>query len=149
MKKNRAFLPILLSIILLPAIFSCKQDPVLEIEDPISMPDSTMIDTDQEPTDTVEMNSGSTCDTTEVSFSAFIVPLIQENCIECHSGDEPRGGVHLNSHEGVKKVADEGRLYGAVAWLGGYEAMPQGRAKLPDCDISKIKVWIDAGTPND
>jgi hypothetical protein len=38
-------------------------------------------------------------------------------------------------------------LYGALSWAAGYKTMPQGGSKLSDCQLAKIKSWVDAGAP--
>jgi hypothetical protein len=37
---------------------------------------------------------------------------------------------------------------GAITHAPGFTPMPQGGAKLPACEIAKIKAWVDAGSPN-
>lgn len=92
-------------------------------------------------------DSGS-CNTTGVTFSGTIQPILSNKCTGCHSGPSPSGGVRLNTHAGVAAVANDGRLYGAIAHLQGFEPMPQGGDQLPQCDIDRIRAWIDAGAPN-
>ena len=86
--------------------------------------------------------------TSAVSYASSILPLLVDHCQHCHSGDNAFGGVRLDSYEGTKKVADQGRLYGAVSWQGAYENMPQGEAQLPVCDILNIRVWVAGGAMN-
>ncbi len=69
-------------------------------------------------------------------------------CIGCHGAVGPSGNINLNTYAGVKTVADNGRLYGAVSHAAGYDPMPQGGDKLNACDLKKLKAWIDAGAPN-
>ena len=88
------------------------------------------------------------CDTFNVTFSASVKPILQNSCQGCHSGASPSAGIDLSTHAGVQTVALNGRLYGAVNHVTGYKPMPQGGNKLPFCDIRKIKIWIDAGAPN-
>ena len=88
------------------------------------------------------------CDTDEVSYADFVAPTIDTHCAGCHGGATPSGGIELTDHTGVKSAADNGSLYGAIAWESGFEPMPQGGDQLPDCTIDKIKSWIDAGAPN-
>lgn len=88
------------------------------------------------------------CDTTNVSYSQTVKPILNDHCIACHNSNGASGDINLSSHAGVSHAAASGKLYGAIAHLGGYEAMPKGGNKLADCDIQKIKAWIDAGTPN-
>lgn len=88
------------------------------------------------------------CDTDNVSYSQLVEPVLTTYCKGCHSGSAPSGGISLDSYSGVKIVADNGRLYGAIAWQNGFVAMPQGGNQLPQCTIDQIKSWIDAGAPN-
>ena len=57
-------------------------------------------------------NAG-TCNTDNISYSQFIKPTLTNTCIGCHSGSAPSGGVTLNTYQGVRAVALDGRLYGA------------------------------------
>lgn len=122
-------------------LFACTKDSLLDI--PLVQSTIDTLQSDMYPeVDFLD------CDTSEVTFSATIVPLISEQCLQCHSGNAPLGGVHLGSYEGVKKVADSGRLYGALSWQPGYEAMPQGKDRLSPCILAEIRTWIDSGAPN-
>ena len=88
------------------------------------------------------------CDTANVTYSGTIAPLMAENCNDCHNSVLANGGVITETYEGLKIVADNGRLEGAVFHEPGYSPMPQGLPQLPDCDLAKIKIWIDAGALN-
>lgn len=87
------------------------------------------------------------CDTTNVKFSTHIKPLIQNNCQGCHSGAAPGGGINLATYAGVKAIADNGKFFGSISHLTGYKAMPQNGNKLTDCQITKVKIWINQGSP--
>ncbi len=87
------------------------------------------------------------CDTTNVSFSQTLSPVINTFCKGCHSGTNPSAGIGLDTYNGVKTVALNGKLYGAIAWSTGFQKMPQGGNKLDACTISQFKSWIDAGAP--
>lgn len=93
-----------------------------------------------------EENS-SNCDINSISFASFVRPSLAA-CITCHRVGNAGGGVSLDTYFGVKEVAENGRLYGAIAWQGGFVNMPLGGSKLEDCKIKKIKSWIDAGAAN-
>ncbi|NDK56634.1 c-type cytochrome domain-containing protein [Pontibacter fetidus] len=88
------------------------------------------------------------CNTTNVSFSGTIKPIFAKYCTGCHSGTAPTGGINLTLYTDAAGVAKSGRLVGAVTHASGFVPMPQGGAKLPQCDIDKIKVWVNAGAPN-
>ncbi|MBV6425601.1 MAG: hypothetical protein KIPDCIKN_00082 [Haliscomenobacter sp.] len=88
------------------------------------------------------------CDTSNVKYSTDIAPIVQSSCSNgCHNGNTPSAGFRLDSYAAIKVKVDQGRLYGAVAQLAGFSAMPVG-GRLSDCNISKIKAWVDAGAPN-
>lgn len=95
-----------------------------------------------------DANAGQ-CNTQNMSFANDIRPIIIQNaCQGCHSGTAPSGGINLSAHNGVAAVANNGRLYGAIARQPGFVAMPFGGNQLPQCSIDKIKAWIDTGSPN-
>lgn len=94
-------------------------------------------------------NEGATgCDTTNIQFSTYVWPVIVNKCKGCHSGSSPSGSISLTNYNQVKAVGLNGKLYGSIAQQNGYVAMPSTGNKLSDCQISKIKAWIDAGMPN-
>ena len=88
------------------------------------------------------------CDTENVSFAATIQPVLQSNCTGCHGGGSPSAGIDLTGYAGVKTVADDGRLYGSIAWQPGFSPMPQGGAQLSECAIAQFESWIEAGALN-
>jgi hypothetical protein len=93
-----------------------------------------------------------TCDTTNVSYSLSIAPIMAANCNSCHTATNANGGVITDTWDGLNNVAKEGKnskLWNAVNWTyGGSKNMPSGGSKLPDCDLSKVNTWINAGAPN-
>ncbi|MCB0795413.1 MAG: c-type cytochrome [Flavobacteriales bacterium] len=88
------------------------------------------------------------CDTTNVTYSATIAPLLQQKCNGCHGGANPQGGYSLTSWGAVNTLATEGRLLGAVQHQVGYTPMPPAGGMLPQCDIDKIAIWVQQGAPN-
>ena len=90
-------------------------------------------------------SSANNCDTTSVTYSQTVKPILTTNCVGCHSGSSASGGVRLNTHDGVSSVAQNGRLWGAISHQNGYTPMPQNADPLPDCDLKQIKAWIDDG----
>lgn len=87
------------------------------------------------------------CDTSNISYSGIIEPIINISCKSCHSGTNPKGGVSLNNYTNVASLAASGFLMNVLL---GNEAplMPQGGA-LPDCKIGQIEIWVNKGFPND
>ncbi|QEC68546.1 hypothetical protein FRZ67_14985 [Panacibacter ginsenosidivorans] len=88
------------------------------------------------------------CDTSIYTYSGAVNGIMQNNCVACHSASLKNGGVDLSTYNGVKSAAVAGKLMGTITHSTGYVAMPQGAAKLGDCEIKQIQKWIDSGTPN-
>ncbi len=89
------------------------------------------------------------CDTTNITFTSTIYPLMVTNCKGCHTGTSPGGNISLNTYTDIKTIAIDptGRFIGALLHDPKFKPMPNN-TKLSDCDINKIKIWIRAGTPN-
>jgi hypothetical protein len=88
------------------------------------------------------------CDTTVVTYSGTVAPRMQANCEGCHNSNSAAGNVNLSNYSGVLVVAANGKLFGAINHNAGYAAMPQGGNKLPQCEIDEIRIWVNAGAPN-
>ena len=89
------------------------------------------------------------CETANVSYATNISSIMSVyGCLSCHGSANPSAGVVLNNYSGVKTSADNGSLYGSLTHNSGFAPMPQGGSKISNCDLSRIKAWIDAGAPN-
>jgi len=60
------------------------------------------------------------------------------------------GGYNYEDFPTFQAQAKSGILYGNLeAPIGTVSFMPQGgTTRLPDCEISQIKAWIDQGAQN-
>lgn len=88
------------------------------------------------------------CDTAAVKYATSVLPVLSSNCINCHGGATPSAGISLDNYAGVKVQVDNGRLWGAVSHSASYSPMPKNSAKLNNCSLDKIRIWIAAGAPN-
>ncbi len=102
------------------------------------------------------------CDTTAVSYSATVAPIIADNnCNTCHSSGAARGsggGIVLDTYVGVQGSALAGQLVPAVRQDAScascvpayptYEPMPKGGNKIDDCSIKQIAAWVNQGAKN-
>ena len=88
------------------------------------------------------------CDTADVTYSLTVKPIINDNCIVCHSQASQQGSVVLETYNDIQVYASSGQLLGAIKHQPGYSPMPQGGAKLSDCNILKIEKWVLSGIPN-
>jgi uncharacterized membrane protein len=84
------------------------------------------------------------CDTTNMTYTADIAPIISSNCIGCHSGASPSGGILLSNYAQVAAQASNGTLQAVVSHSAGVAAMPPGN-RISDCNVSKIKAWANQG----
>ena len=89
-----------------------------------------------------------TCDTTIITYSGSVNPILTANCTGCHSGANAPAGVKMDAHASVKLVATSGKLMGSINHAAGYSPMPKNGTKLSECNIAKIRQWVAAGAPN-
>lgn len=87
------------------------------------------------------------CDTTAISYSLDIEPIIDVQCKICHQQPTPDAGLSLENYDEVKAIAVNGSLVHSINATGGYSIMPVS-GKMIQCNIDKIDAWIQAGTPN-
>lgn len=88
------------------------------------------------------------CDTAIVKYSTTVTRIMNTSCNSCHGGSFSAGQAKLDTYEGVKVQAMNGKLYGTISHSPGYDAMPLYAPMLGVCDILAIKKWIDEGAPN-
>lgn len=99
--------------------------------------------------DLVYPSTNANCDTTTVTYSATIAPLMNASCNSCHGGTAVAGaGIVLDTYAGVKTYAANGKLLNSILQNGTASAMPKGSSKLPDCSINKVRAWINRGMLN-
>jgi len=81
-----------------------------------------------------ELYPPDTCDTTQVTYSGTIAPIIELNCFACHEGEQSLSGIPLNGYGHLKAMVDAGRVIGALRHLEGFSPMPQNASSLPECE---------------
>lgn len=93
------------------------------------------------------------CDTTNVSFSQDVMPIITTHCKGCHSGTSPQANIVLEDYGTVQSVASTQRngislLSGVINHQAGFKNMPYNQPKISTCKILTIESWINKGMPN-
>jgi hypothetical protein len=89
------------------------------------------------------------CDTTNVTYSSTVVPILNTHCYGCHNPGSPFGaGIVLNTYTDLMVYVENGRFWGSISHDPGYSPMPKGGAKLSACNLLKIKKWIEDGAVN-
>ena len=93
-----------------------------------------------------------TCDTASAKFAAFMSPLMTAQCAtsNCHSTSRQAGGINLSSYTTIKSfiTSNKSVFLGSIKHSAGFSQMPDGGAKLSDCNITKIETWINNGLLN-
>ena len=92
-----------------------------------------------------------TCDlSAESKFSTDVLPILNANCnfSGCHNTTSAAAGVILDTYNGVRSQALNGRLIGSMNQVSGYSPMPKGNSKLPACTLAKIEKWVTSDAPN-
>ena len=121
MKKFCSFLPVLLILVV---VLSCSKK------------------------NEEELSGGTTCNSTNMTYDTNIKPILQSACFSCHGNGLSQDGINFDTYAGVKAVADNGKLVGAITHASGFSPMPQSAPKLSDCNINKIKDWVNHGALN-
>jgi mono/diheme cytochrome c family protein len=86
----------------------------------------------------------STCDTTNITYTANIAPIFADNCNGCHNSSS--GNIILDNYTAQKNNID--KIWLAINHLPGASAMPKNGNKLSDCDIAKISRWKNLQMPS-
>lgn len=93
------------------------------------------------------------CDTvSDISFTRQVWPLVQSNCLGCHTASNPSGGVNLSNYLQVKHYAET--LSGGTPILVGTLRHQQGFVPMPPsgmlnaCQLRTFELWIAQGLKN-
>ncbi len=94
-------------------------------------------------------------------FESQILPILSENCYECHSvqAKKVKAGLWLDSREGVLKGGDNGPvivagdpdksvLITAVKYTDPDLRMPPDDKKLSEAQIADLVAWVQMGAPD-
>jgi mono/diheme cytochrome c family protein len=90
----------------------------------------------------------------EEFFEAKVRPVIANRCLDCHGSEKSKGGLRLDSRDGVLKGAesgpvvlpgkpDESPLIAAIRYDGDVQMPPKG--KLKDEEIAVLTEWVKRG----
>ncbi|MES2761813.1 MAG: hypothetical protein V4677_06390 [Bacteroidota bacterium] len=92
------------------------------------------------------------CDT--ISFDKHIKPIIEANCISCHTpGQIGNGDFDTDMYAGLKSKVDNNTLKGRAVDRTIFPNMPYSDPPyslppLSESDRKTLGCWIDAGAPN-
>ena len=91
---------------------------------------------------------GANCTTENVSFSQTVWPILNNNCVSCHSGPNASGGITMGNYNELIVAVNGGRFIGSIKHEAGFSSMPKNAPKLNDCNINQIDAWIAQGMLN-
>ena len=94
-----------------------------------------------------ELNPAYDCDTYLTSFSSHIEPLVAQNCMGCHSGDSPDGGLALTTYAEIRSAAFSGAIEDRVNRGSGDAQLMPPNGPLSSCNLEYLTFWIAAGAP--
>ena len=87
------------------------------------------------------------CDTIDVSYNELKY-IFTGICSICHNEVSTfRAGIVMDSYKNVVSSINTGLVLPAINHADGVIPMPNGMAKLSDCDLAKINSWIKRGMP--
>src|ERR1019366_1721804 len=89
------------------------------------------------------------------NFNSQVAPILQKNCLACHSSASKMGGLVMESYPALMKggahgteiVPGKADQSGMLQMLEGkvQPRMPLGGDPLPAADIATLKAWIEGG----
>ena len=89
------------------------------------------------------------CDTTNVTFIGTILPILNNNCLSCHSNNTAASSGNNIRLENINDFAARSvAVAGAINHTGSFSPMPKNGGKLKACSINQIEIWIRNGMTN-
>jgi hypothetical protein len=91
------------------------------------------------------------CDTANIQYSEQITDILSSYCFACHDNSSyttAGSDILLEGYDNLINYVNNGALSGALNHEEGYSPMPKNSAKLHDCNLTIIDLWITSGSPN-
>ena len=94
----------------------------------------------------------------KINYEEHIRPILKARCFKCHSDDEQKADLNLQTYAATIKGGSGGEsllpgkpnsslLFQAITHSEGVEKMPPKSDKMPEAEIELFKKWILAGLP--
>lgn len=95
-----------------------------------------------------ELYPNGVCNTTNVTFSGTVLPLMQSHCAvpTCHVSVGGNGAGDFTAYAGVMEKVNSGAFADRV--LVQRNMPPSTHTQLRACDLQQLQAWLDAGSPN-
>ncbi len=88
------------------------------------------------------------CDSLNASYAQTIAPIMAAHCNVCHATAIAQNNIVTDNYTTLSIVALNGQFWKGVSHDPTVSPMPKGGNKLSDCDLAKIKNWINQGSLN-
>ncbi|MFK7950212.1 MAG: hypothetical protein AB8G11_21660 [Saprospiraceae bacterium] len=79
---------------------------------------------------------------TEVTYTADVKPIMDGNCIGCHSGNTPSASLDLTTYANVRAIAETDTL--VMRMNDEVNPMPV-TGLLPQADRTTVEDWVAGG----
>ncbi len=80
------------------------------------------------------------------AFAARIRPILVEHCLECHSGEKPKGDLNLDKLPGDVSDSAAGKTWGQVLErIRAGEMPPEEKPRLTEAESKQLGDWIGTG----
>lgn len=86
------------------------------------------------------------CDTADLRYEDPIAGIVEQNCLNCHSGANAQAGRQLDSYENLKDALNNTNLRQRIAGESGVPVMPPNGPMDP-CFIESILQWYEEDMP--
>lgn len=90
-----------------------------------------------------------TCDTTNVTFTGTIVPILSNSCYSCHSNAAAASAgnnIRLQDYADVQIRAAS--IAGSIKHIGAFSPMPKNGGSIKTCSITQFDIWVRTGMIN-
>jgi hypothetical protein len=90
-----------------------------------------------------DLNGVTQCDTSAVTYSNDIVPILKDKCYRCHdAANVSTSGYQMDTYSFLLDYVNAGSLVDRIN--DPVNPMPT-EGLLDECSRAKIKAWVDAG----
>jgi mono/diheme cytochrome c family protein len=94
----------------------------------------------------------------KIDFTKEIQPILQASCVQCHANNSAKGGLSMDTREGLLKGGESGPAFEIgksgdstlISMVAGIDIdpdmiMPKKGNRLSKNEISQLRAWIDQG----
>jgi hypothetical protein len=88
------------------------------------------------------------CDTTQITFTADIAPMLATYCYSCHSNlNAPSFGSNIKLEDYDDVSSFSATILSSIRHEQGFQPMPKGGTQLNECYILSFEAWTNNGKP--